>query len=348
MATIKVAVSGINAVDNPGPGIGVIRSLKEDKDLEVEAIGLAYDAMEPGIYMDWLVDKAFILPYPSGSEEDYISRLLYLKQTVGIDLVIPTLDTEMPLYIKAASFLETQGIKTFLPTKEQFDLRGKTKLPEVAARIGLKIPKTKIIVSYEDLMKAIQEIGLPVMVKGVFYKAYRAYTYQEATSYFHQIVAEWGYPVIVQQVVSGEEMNVIGVGDGMGESLGLVGIKKLWITALGKIWTGVTVKNDALLTAAKRFVQEFKWKGAFELECIVAKDGIYLIEINPRFPAWVYFATDIGINLPQMVVDIMQNKDIKPQLEYPQNKMYVRYTGEFVTDFTDFMKLLSTKELQND
>jgi carbamoyl-phosphate synthase large subunit len=75
---------------------------------------------------------------------------------------------------------------------------------------------------------------------------------------------------------------------------------------------------------------------------------VYLIEINPRFPAWVYFATEIGINLPQMVVDIMQNKDIKPQLEYPQNKMYVRYTGEFVTDFTDFMKLLSTKELQND
>jgi len=344
MATIKVAVSGINAVDNPGPGIGVIRSLKEDKDLEVEAIGLAYDAMEPGIYMDWLVDKAFILPYPSGSEEDYISRLLYLKQTVGIDLVIPTLDTEMPLYIKAASFLETQGIKTFLPTKEQFDLRGKTKLPEVAARIGLKIPKTKIIVSYEDLMKAIQEIGLPVMVKGVFYKAYRAYTYQEATSYFHQIVAEWGYPVIVQQVVSGEEMNVIGVGDGMGESLGLVGIKKLWITALGKIWTGVTVKNDALLTAAKRFVQEFKWKGAFELECIVAKDGIYLIEINPRFPAWVYFATGVGINLPARLVKAALGLPVEKENDYEAGKLYVRYTYDIVTDMSIFQNIVTRGE----
>ena len=344
MATIKVAVSGINAVDNPGPGIGVIRSLKEDKDLEVEAIGLAYDAMEPGIYMDWLVDKAFILPYPSGSEEDYISRLLYLKQTVGIDLVIPTLDTEMPLYIKAASFLETQGIKTFLPTKEQFDLRGKTKLPEVAARIGLKIPKTKTIVSYEDLMKAIQEIGLPVMVKGAFYKAYRAYTYQEATSYFHQIVAEWGYPVIIQQVVSGEEMNVIGVGDGMGESLGLVGIKKLWITALGKIWTGVTVKNDALLTAAKRFVQEFKWRGAFELECIVAKDGIYLIEINPRFPAWVYFATGVGINLPARLVKAALGLPVEKENDYEAGKLYVRYTYDIVTDMSIFQNIVTRGE----
>jgi carbamoyl-phosphate synthase large subunit len=77
MKQIKVGVSGINAVDNPGPGIGVVRSLKEDRDLEVYAVGLAYDAMDPGIYMDWLIDKAYIVPYPSVSEKDFISRILY-------------------------------------------------------------------------------------------------------------------------------------------------------------------------------------------------------------------------------------------------------------------------------
>jgi len=125
-------------------------------------------------------------------------------------------------------------------------------------------------------------------------------------------------------------------------------MKKLTTTDIGKIWTGVTIQNEKLMQIAKDFVKQTSWRGPFELECIVNMNQVYLIEINPRFPAWVYFATEIGINLPQMVVDIMQNKDIKPQLEYPQNKMYVRYTGEFVTDFTDFMKLLSTKELQND
>jgi len=54
MDTIYVGVSGINAVDNPGPGIGVARSLKEDPELEVKVVGLAYDAMEPGVYMDWV------------------------------------------------------------------------------------------------------------------------------------------------------------------------------------------------------------------------------------------------------------------------------------------------------
>ena len=57
MKDLAIGVSGINAVDNPGPGVGVARSLKEDTSLNARIIGLAYDAMEPGIYMDWVVDR---------------------------------------------------------------------------------------------------------------------------------------------------------------------------------------------------------------------------------------------------------------------------------------------------
>jgi len=67
MNKLYVGVSGLNAADNPGPGIGVARSLKEDPESDVVIVGLAYDAMEPGNYMDWVVDKAYTLPYPSGN-----------------------------------------------------------------------------------------------------------------------------------------------------------------------------------------------------------------------------------------------------------------------------------------
>ena len=96
---------------------------------------------------------------------------------------------------------------------------------------------------------------------------------------------------------------------------------------------------------AQDFMALTKWRGPFELECIVNLNQVYLIEINPRFPAWVYFATEIGVNLPMMVTEIMEQKQLTPKLDYPKNKMYVRYTGELVTDFTDFMTLFSTKEL---
>jgi len=339
-----VGISGINAVDNPGPGIGVARSLKEAPDLNVEIIGLAYDAMEPGIYMDWVVDRSFIMPYPSGSGEAHLDRLLYIKNTYGLDCVIPNLDAELPLYIKSADTLAERGIKTFLPSMEQFRLRGKDQLLEIAERIDITLPKTKVVSSLDALVEAVDEIGLPVMVKGSFYKAHRAYTTQEAVSHYNELVAEWGYPVIVQEVVTGDELNVVGLGDGEGEPLGLVGAKKVWITTLGKIWTGVSVKHEGMLAAAEKFIREFRWRGPFELECIVNGDEIYLIEINPRFPAWSYFATGVGVNLP---AQLLRHSLGLPPLQangYEAGKLFVRYTYELVTDMAPFQRAMTKGE----
>ncbi len=344
MDELFVGVSGINAVDNPGPGIGVVRSLKEDPDLRVRSVGLAYDAMEPGIYMDWLMDKTFIMPYPSSEEQDYMSRLFYIKDSFGLNVIVPTLDAELPIYIQGKKQLEARGIKTFLPTREQYELRSKKSLLEVASKIGLDLPPTETVSSHEDLIKALDRIGFPAMIKGLFYKAYRAHTYQEATSYFQRIVSEWGFPVLVQKVVQGEEVNLIGIGDGEGGDLGLLAIKKLWITSLGKIWTGVTIKNQPLLKAAQAFLLEFGWRGAFELECIISGSRIYLIEINPRFPAWVYFATGAGLNLPSRLVRMALGLPVQRDSFYEAGRLYVRYTYDIVTNMDTFQKIVTRGE----
>ncbi len=344
MDKISVAVSGINAVDNPGPGIGVIRSLKEDSELNIHSVGLAYDAMEPGAYMDWLLDKTFIVPYPSSEEQDFMARLFYIQDTFGLDVIVPTLDAELPIYIQGRQQLDARGIRTFLPTREQYELRSKKSLSDVASRIGLSLPPTETVSSPDDLVKAIDRIGFPAMIKGLFYKAYRAHTYQEAVSHFHHIVSEWGYPVLVQKVVQGEEVNVIGVGDGQGGDLGLLAIKKLWITSLGKIWTGVTIQNEPLLRASREFLREFGWRGAFELECIISGDQIYLIEINPRFPAWVYFATGAGLNLPSRLVRAALGLPVERASSYEAGRLYVRYTYDIVTSMDTFRKIVTQGE----
>ncbi len=341
---LVVAVSGINAVDNPGPGLGVVRSLKEDPSLKVKAIGLAYDAMEPGIYLDWLVDKSFIMPYPSSAEEDYLSRLFYIQDVTGLEVVVPTLDAELPIFIKGAETLAQRGLKTFLPTWEQFELRSKQRLLELAPKLGLSIPPTEQVSSYQDLLKALDRIGFPAMIKGLFYKAYRVHTFAEAEGAFHKIVEEWGYPVLVQKVVQGEEVNVVGVGDGQGGSLGMMAIKKLWITSLGKIWTGVTIKNEELLQATEKFLAQVGWRGAFELECIAAEDRIYLIEINPRFPAWIYFATGAGINLPARLVLAALGEPVERSSDYEPGRLYIRYTYDLVTDMETFQHVVTRGE----
>ena len=344
MSPIHVAVSGINAGDNPGPGVGVARSLKEDADPWIKIFGLAYDAMEPGIYADWLMDKSFVLPYPSAGSEGYLERLLDIRDRFGLDWVIPSLDAELPLYIKYADHLTEHGVRTFLPDMNQFRMRGKDRLAEVGARIDVQVPKTKAVYSEEMLAQAIAQIGLPAMLKGVFCQAHRAWSMSEAMGHYRRLVASWGYPVIVQQVVEGDELNVVGVGDGQGNSLGLVCVRKTSVTSLGKVWSAVTVRHGPVLAGAESFVTRFRWRGPFELECIVCNNDVYLVEINPRFPAWVYFATGVGVNLPARMLRNGLGQTVDRTADYQSGMMFIRYTNELVIKMETFQTVMTRGE----
>ena len=337
-----VAISGLNNTDNPAPGIPVAKSLKGNYRL----IGLSYDPNEPGNYQK-VVEKTYLMPYPSLGFDELKQRLLYVKKQENITAIIPNLDAELPLYIKYQEEIINMGIKLCLPSAENFELRNKNKLDKLSEELDITYPKTYEISSIVELERIIEEDSLefPLMIKGNYYKAYKSYNLDAAKDAFIKISNEWGFPILVQKVVFGDEVNLVGVADGNGELKGAVAIKKLTTTDIGKIWTGLTIHNEKLMQIAKDFVKKTSWRGPFELECMINMQNIYLIEINPRFPAWVYFATDIGINLPQIVMDIIEEKEVSPQLEYETNKMYIRVVDEFTTDFTDFMKLLSTQEL---
>ena len=42
-----IAVTALNAIDSPGPGVAVIRAIRECPDFEARIIGLSYEALEP-------------------------------------------------------------------------------------------------------------------------------------------------------------------------------------------------------------------------------------------------------------------------------------------------------------
>jgi carbamoyl-phosphate synthase large subunit len=339
---MKIAISGLNATDNPAPGLPVAKSLTNH-----ELIGFSYDPNEPANYLDNFKTK-YLMPYPTLGFAELKNRLEYITQKEGqIDLIIPCLDAELPLYIKYQNELQDLGIKTFLPDLESFELRNKNKLAKLSQELNLKYPNTFEISSIKEIRTLLDEkkIKFPFMVKGNYYKAYKAHTIEEAIEHFYTISNEWGFPVLLQESVTGEEINLVGVADGKGNLKGAVSMKKLTTTSLGKIWSGITINNPKLLEVAKEFVKATKWRGAFELECMANGNEVYMIEINPRFPAWVYFATGVGINLPEMVVKLANGEEVEENLNFPVGKMYMRFTDEVVVDYKQFIKLLSTKEL---
>ena len=142
---LRIAVTGLNAIDNPGPGIPVIRALRESKEFDVRIIGLSYDSLEPGIYMHNLVHKTYQIPLPSSGIKVLMDRLVEIHKKENLDVIIPNFDAELFNFINLAAPLKKMGIHTFLPSIQQFEERHKANLNEFGKKYKVKVPRSKMI-----------------------------------------------------------------------------------------------------------------------------------------------------------------------------------------------------------
>lgn len=343
---LTIAVTGLNNIDSPGPGIPVIRALKDSKDFDVRIVGLSYDALEPGIYMHNLVDKTYQIPLPSTGQQSLLTRLEYIHQQEKIDVVIPNFDAELFNFIKLQGVLLNMGIHTFLPSLEQFEERQKWSLTAFGEKFQILVPKSKMINSMAEIHSLAYEFGYPLVVKGKYYDASVAYSPDQAMAYFNKISGKWGLPIIIQQFTQGTEVNVTALGDGKGNLIGAVPMRKTYITDKGKAWAGVALEDARLMDITKKLVKGNKWRGGFELEMIrTDKNEYYLIEINPRFPAWVYLAVGAGQNHPEALVRMALGEDVKPFEKYESGKMFVRYSYDQIVDLKEFETISTLGEL---
>ncbi len=344
---MNIAVTGLNATDNPGPGVPVIRSLKEIPGFDGRIIGLLYDTLEPGVYMEEVADRSYLIPYPSSGTDALFERISYVHSCERLDLILPTLDTELYAFQKLAGRLRELGIRTFLPSSAQLTMRGKDKLSAFCREHGINTPETHIIHSSHELRTLPAPLKYPLVIKGIFYDAYIAHSFEEAVGSFNRIRMKWGLPIIVQECLIGDEFNVAALGDGHGATTGAVAMRKMYITDKGKGWAGVTIYDPVLLDLTHQVIKKMKWTGGMELEFIRDRqtDEYYLLEINPRFPAWVYLATAAGQNLPAALVSLAMDKKVAPYEEYEIGKMFVRCSWDLISDIRQVEQLTTAGEV---
>ncbi len=339
-----VGVTGLNATDNPGPGISVIRSLLHAEDFKGRIIGLSYDALDPGNFAG-LADSVYLIPYPSEGSDALAARMKYIVDETGMNVCIPTLDSELPGFSAIASELEESGCRMFIPTDEQYEMRSKTRLPELGQKSGIDVPAQKAVVTMDELYTIHHYIPFPLVVKGVYYGAEVCHTVNDATMAFGKMSAKWGVPVIVQEFVAGTEFDIVAVGDGKGGLIGAVPMKKMHITDKGKGWSGIVIHDDNLTEMCEKFMRATKWQGPCELEILRTPDSRYvLLEVNPRFPAWTYLSAGAGVNLAMAVVNLAAGIE---QLELSQpdvGTMFVRISLNQITHVDEFQHIVATGE----
>jgi carbamoyl-phosphate synthase large subunit len=328
-----VAVTGMNArPDNPGPGYAVARCLEEAAPFKGNVVGLGYDVLDAGLHHRGVSDNGYLLPYPSSGAEALWERLSEILDQVRIDAIIPCLDSELLNFIAIKDNLAQRGVRLLMPDKAMLAARDKDRLPELCAAIDVDTPRCERVTdtAFFDFGEG-SDWTYPVVVKGVFYDAYVVHGPEEARMRFHQIAAQWGYPILVQPFVAGEEYNLTALGDGKGGMIGAVSMRKRAVTEKGKAWAGISTLDTQLLEVSEKLIAALNWRGPLEIESLRDREGnLHLVEINPRFPAWIYLSHGVGRNLPIALLQVMAGEtDIG--LEPAQaGTMFIRYAQDLI------------------
>jgi carbamoyl-phosphate synthase large subunit len=347
---LTVAVTGMNAGhDNPAPGLAVARCLREAFQQDIRIIALGYDAFDPGLYLPEYCDAGYLVPYPSSGEDALFNRLQGIHAIENIAAIIPCLDAELSSMVRLEPKLSELGIRSYLPTSEQLKVRNKDRLAELAGLAGINYPRIVSITS-TTFFHTCQDDGwrYPMVVKGLFYDAKVVNNATEGITAFRQIASQWGVPVLVQSYIQGEECNLTALGDGNGAMLGAVMMKKRAVTVKGKAWAGVSTFDQTLHDVAAALIGQLEWRGPLEVEVMRDKSGAYhLIEVNPRFPAWIYLSYGVGRNLPAVLLNLILG-NLPPAFPEPlTGKMFIRYAKETIVSLANYESIVIGGDCQH-
>jgi diaminopimelate decarboxylase len=295
---MRIYVSGLYCGGNPQPGVGIVRSLRQGFP-NAALIGVEYSNRVAGIHWEELDDLWIQRPWDELDLDLYAGRVREVLDGGGLWI--------------SGSDLEAMWLASIFPDGHPnllappTDALKRIAKPAVEAHQGLPV-KIPTFVSSDlsdwELHRFCREHNWRVWLKGPYYDAARVPGWDSFVASRAALTKVWSTErLFLQAHVSGYEESVM-LAAYRGELLGCVRMRKRDITPEGKTWAGDISEVDPEFEKALRpMVKALNWTGGGELEMVRDADGqLWLLEMNPRFPAWVHGATIAGHNLPALLV----------------------------------------------
>jgi diaminopimelate decarboxylase len=296
---MKIYISGLYSGTNPQPGIGIARSLR----LAYPAatlVGVEYSNRSSGIHWPdfdelWLQrpwEELNLPEYGNSIKEVLDSGALWIS---GIDLEIMWLASVFP-----------DGHRNLLtPSTGALE---KVSKPAVESHKGLPVRIPEFISTEHsdwELHAFCRRHDWKVWLKGPYYEAIRTANWDVFEVVRAALSRAWSTErLFLQTHVTGYEESVCFCAY-EGELLCCVHMRKRELTEEGKTWAGdVTEASEEFAAPLQKMVRDLNWSGGAELEMVRETGGAFwLLECNPRFPAWIHGATIAGHNLPAIMVE---------------------------------------------
>jgi diaminopimelate decarboxylase len=300
---LTIYISGLYSGTNPQPGVGIARSLRKGFP-DARLVGVEYSNRCSGVHWRDFDDIWLQRPWTELNLDLHADAIKEKLDAGGfwissIDLEIMWLSEVFP-----------DGHPNLL-TPSAAALKQIAK-PAITAHTGLPVRIPRFVtteLSDWELHKFCRENDWRVWLKGPYYEAIRTPTWADLTHWRKVLSTAWATEkLFLQAHVTGYEESIM-LSAYQGELLDCVHMRKRDLTELGKTWAGdaLTVKPE-IVSELRRIIRKLNWSGGAELEMVRdAEDQLWMLEWNPRFPAWVHGSTITGRNLPASVVEHAAN-----------------------------------------
>ena len=136
--------------------------------------------------------------------------------------------------------------------------------------------------------------------------------------------------LFLQKHIPGAE-KTIAFGAIQGELTGAVTMTKYIHTRAGKVWAGtLSAVSDDTMQRLEQLVEQTEWTGGGEIEFIETETNEwYVIDFNPRLPAWIMATCYAGCNLPADLLAHAVSKQNGTSDLFFRSGDYSRVSGQF-------------------
>lgn len=310
--TVNVGVTGVHIAAAPRAGAVVAKELATIDN--VRPIALADYPQTCALGWERLLHSVFLVPQGVLGGSALRDRILAVHSEIRLDVILPCDDDDVAAIADVAHDLASEGIAALVPPLGVVQSTTKEALHDTLTEAGVPVADQVVLHDIEE--SSIAAVVPPVVVKGRLMHAHLARTPGEVRAFARQISDVWGFPIVLQAAVYGAEFSVAAVADRASRIAGICAIRKLGISDQGKTWLATTIDPGEFGALVQMLVTRLQWVGPIEVEFIAQPDASrpVVIEINPRFPAWIRVSRHSGADLVRLALDLAQGRPSKAQL----------------------------------
>ena len=279
---------------------------------------------------------------PAENPRHFVSEINDIVDRLAVDTVVPATDLTTMLLMSQPDLSKIVHLAT--PRTESYEaLTDKARLIDLARRLAIATPETRVAQTPSGILEAAREFGFPVVLKPArsrYLKGDQVLSTgveivrnaESLLDVVHSLPWLADIPCLVQRFVPGHGAGIFALYGASGPIAWFAHQRLREKPPSG----GVSVLSESvpidptMQSAAGKLLSAAGWTGVAMVEFRVAADGTpYLMEVNGRFWGSLQLSIDCGIDFPWLLYQLTHGIPLDVPPSFPVGRRLRWLIGDF-------------------